>query len=209
MIGFAIPALYKAVKGGGGGGGGATANNDLLNSFFSGQQANQGWRPGGGAFPDAGGFRAPAPQQGAATIPGVANQNLMDILMSGGATDPRLMNQQVAGIDRGTQGAQMTARGNLAAGGLQGSRLGEALQAAIGQAGEERQAGLQADEAQRMEQRKRDDLALFLQVYLQPMLEQYAIKTGQYQANKDRSSQTLMSFINTLGTAYGAYRGAQ
>lgn len=197
------PAAYGVVQGGGAWGGIGSKLGSLTAKQWA--QIASGALTLRQALSGSGGGQVGTMDTGAAGE--TAMSTLMEILQSGGQTDPRLMNQQITSIDRGTQGAQMTARGNLAAGGLQGSRLGEALQAAIGQAGEERQAGLQADEAQRMEQRKRDDLKLFYDTYVKSMLDQYAIRTGQAGRNQDRNTQEDMAKLSAFVTLFAELWG--
>ena len=106
----------------------------------------------------------------AAGISPFAYQNLADIIASQGKTDPAAMNRDIAGIQRNTQIAQQDLGGQAAGMGLQGSGVMQALQQAIGQGGREQIAGRQSQETQMAEQRKRQDLQLFLELITNPAL---------------------------------------
>lgn len=85
-------------------------------------------------------------------------QQALERLQRGGATDPAMLNRELADIQAGTQSAQQTLTGNLAQSGLVGSGLGQAIQAAIGQAGLERRGGRMALESQLADQRQLENL---------------------------------------------------
>lgn len=146
---------------------------------------------------------------------------LSDILLKQGKTDPALFNQQLAGISRGTQQNQQAVGGQMANRGLGGSGLAAALQAAIGQQGVGQIAGARANENQLAEQRKRDDLQLLLQTFINPGIDRWAIQTGQYNAAANRSQQDqnakngfLQQIIGGIanyytGGGYAAYKQQQ
>lgn len=134
---------------------------------------------------------------------------LFDILKSQGKTDPRLMNQNIAAIDRGTSQQQGALQGFLANAGLQGSGVGQALGASIGQAGQQRQSNLRANEAQLQEQRKREDLNLLMQMLINPQMDWAALGTGQYNADRARGDQNsankaaaIAGLMGTLAAAF-------
>lgn len=130
---------------------------------------------------------------------------LAQILESQGATDPRLMNQQIAGIQRGTQSQQAGVQGELARRGLGASGLGQALSASVGQAGEGRIADRRAQEAQTIEQRKRDDLGLLMQMILQPATDASAMALGQYNASASRDQQKKAAKASVIGDLLKAF----
>lgn len=92
-----------------------------------------------------------------------ATSQLAQLLMRQGATDPRLMGQQLTDIGRQTQSAQFGLQNRLSQSGINAnSGLGMALSAAIGQGGANRRSRLLAQEAQMKEARQRGDLATVL-----------------------------------------------
>lgn len=143
---------------------------------------------------------------------------LTDILLNQGRTDPMAFNQQLAGISRDTQSNQRGVQGTLAQRGLQGSGLGQALSAAVGQQGVGQIATARANENQMAEQRKRDDLQLLLQTFINPGIDRWAIQNNQYNANANRSQSDqnsknamLSSILGSLANyyTYGGYGAAQ
>lgn len=143
---------------------------------------------------------------------------LSDILLKQGKTDPAMLNQQLAGISRGTQQNQNAVQGTLAQRGMQGSGLGQALSAAIGQAGVGQMSQARAQENQLAEQRKRDDLQLLLQTFINPGIDRWAIQNNQYnaaanrsQSDKNQKNAMLSSILGSLANyyTYGAYGAAQ
>lgn len=131
--------------------------------------------------------------------------NLMEILLSGGKTDPTAFNRQIAANDRGTATSQQNVQGAFAQQGLQNSGLGMALQGAIGAGGAQRNADVRGQEAQLAEQRKRDDLNLFMQMVMNPATDQGALALNQYNqtANRDMQSkgadyQMYAAFLNAI-----------
>jgi hypothetical protein len=118
------------------------------------------------------------PLQGALGIGApVGFATLLDILGSQGATDPKLLNRQLADIAQTTQGQQDSFQGQLARSGLTGSGIGQAIGAAIGQSGGEQRADLLAQEAAKQEQQKRQDLQLLFQLLGIPT-DLFAIQQG-------------------------------
>lgn len=119
--------------------------------------------------------------------------NLADILQSQGKTDPQAFNRMLGGISQGTNQQQGQLQAILAQRGLGGSGVGQALGAAVGQAGQSSLAGARANEAQLAEQRKRDDLDLLLKLIVQPSTDASAMYLGQYNQNQARSDQQSAS----------------
>lgn len=108
----------------------------------------------------------------------VGFQTLLDNLRSRGQTDPRLMNEQIAQIYRGSQSQQQATQGQLAQLGIQDSGVGQALSQAQGASGGAQVADLRAREAALAEQRKREDLDQLLRLLLAPFLQQKAQRAG-------------------------------
>ena len=136
----------------------------------------------------------------AATVSNIQNQafkdatpvgygNLMEILLSGGKTDPTAFNRQIAANDRGTATSQQNVQGAFAQQGLQNSGLGMALQGAIGAGGAQRNADVRGQEAQLAEARKREDLNLFMQMVMNPATDQGALALNQYNQSANRDMQ--------------------
>lgn len=113
-----------------------------------------------------------------AAIPllGGAYGNLAEILASKGATDPRILNREITGIGRGTEGNIQEIQAQLARSGLGSSGLGQALAAAAGQSGVEDIATARARDAALQEQRKREDIMLAIQAILNPRQRQQEIQ---------------------------------
>lgn len=131
--------------------------------------------------------------------------NLLDVLMSNGRTSPDLMNRDLAAINRGTQSQQMGLQGGLAQRGLSRSGIGQALGSAIGQAGENRSADRMAQETAMAEQRRRQDLDLFLRLFVGPNLDTTALATGQYNANRQYDSQKDAARLAAIAQIIGAF----
>lgn len=146
-------------------------------------------------------------QAGAGTAGRLGISSLIDILSSRGRTDPAMFNQQVADIQRGTQGQQQQIQQQGAQAGLQGSGVMAALQAATGQAGEDRIAGAKAQETALAEQRRREDLDLFIKMILDPSMELFGTHTNLDQIEKQRSLQRQLGAANFLASGLGAIFG--
>lgn len=110
------------------------------------------WDPYTGA---GGGTNVANPKKAAKNA---AMQAIFDIIKSGGATDPRLLNQQITGIQRSGESDVQGLEESAAAGGIDNAGLVAALGLARkqGTAGQISQA--RADEAARIEARKRQDI---------------------------------------------------
>lgn len=122
-----------------------------------------------------------------------ALQTLSNILFGQGATSPALLNRDLADISQTTASTQQAAAGNAARTGLQGSGIAEALQSAIGVSGGEQRADRLAAETAAQEQRMREDLMLFLQLFVNPSIEGQALATGQFNADRARRDQRRAS----------------
>lgn len=131
--------------------------------------------------------------------PGI--DSLMNLLKNPGQTDTLMLNRALSANARGTQSAQTAAQGNLARSGYGGAGLGQALQAAIGQAGQNRQSGIYADEARRREDLLRSDLS--------DLLYRFTVgpEVTTYGANKGVSVAQDQAKKQSTGAAIGAGAG--
>ena len=124
----------------------------------------------------------------------VGYETLQNILMGRGQTDPMLMNQELAAISRATQGQQDALQGRLAAGNLQGSGVGQALQTAIGASGAEQAATRRAQETQAAEARKRQDLELLMRLLIDPAFTASGQRLGlNYAPDKPSDFESLLA----------------
>jgi hypothetical protein len=112
------------------------------------------------------------------------------------------MNREIAGINRGTQAQQGALQGGLAQRGMSRSGIGQALSQSIGQAGQDRVANRMAQETQMAEQRKRQDLELFMRMVMDPSIDLSAIAMGQ--PTKDKNQNTA-AYIGALAQLIGAF----
>jgi hypothetical protein len=178
--------------------------NSLLATLFP--YANQ---QGSQATSIANAFATPAHAlaQGVGHIGGLSNfvgqASLLDMLLRQGKSDPGAMNQQLAAIDRSTGAGQQGVRSELAQRGLSGSGVGQALQAAVGQAGSAQQANLRNEESQQAEQRRRQDLQLLLSLFINPSLDMSSMALNQYaqqNARKDARTGAMLGSLGSLGS---------
>ena len=135
---------------------------------------------------------------------------LQDILGSQGRINPLSRNRALVNVGRGTEAQQTSSRQGFAQRGLQNSGVGSAIDAAIGAAGADRAAGVEANFVQQEEQRKRDDLLSLLQLVINPQIQREGIaaglQTGLAGINQQRQgaaigagSELLSSLIGLLG----------
>jgi len=171
---------------------------DFLNRKFPSDEVFNQSLPLETRLTSAGGSLAVPFEQYGTTSAYLAYPMLQEILFGRGETDPRAMNRQINQIYRGTESLQGAAKANLAGRNLQNSGLGAALDAALGQSGMNQVADLRSREAQIAEQRKRDDLLLFLQMVMGPGIDMSALGLGQYNQNANRSQQREAAGISAL-----------
>jgi hypothetical protein len=136
----------------------------------------------------------------------VGFQNLLQILGSKGATDPALMNRQLADISRTNQGQQDQFQAQLARMGLGGSGVGSAISGAIGQHGGEQRAQAIAQETAMQEERKRQDLNLLLNLILNPGLGALGARLGVPVATGG-GGNTGAAVLGGIGTGVGSMWG--
>jgi hypothetical protein len=168
------------------------------------ERFNRGWTPsqfygnlGAGNAGVLEGFNAIASPIGLST--------LVENLLSQGKTDPRAMNMQLADISRGTQSERDVTGGELARRGLTGSMGGAALQAAIGQAGQNRRAGAIAKETQIAEERKRADLDQLLRMIIQPSIDYAGIGAGLSAQNRQADQQQKAAQWAAIASLLGGF----
>lgn len=172
------------------------ANAHVAKVAGSGNQSTKGY------FGDLGSTFAAGAAQPAASIPPIGYATLAQILLGQGATDPMLLNRQLADISRTTQGRQDALGGQLAAGNLQGSGVGQALQLALGQAGAEQRGQAIAQETATAEARKRQDLDLLLRLIIDPSLQAGGIALGVPSQKGPSSTDQILSLLATGAGAY-------
>lgn len=114
---------------------------------------------------------------GAQALPlGFATLN--ELLASQGKIDPRSRNRTLRGVARNTEAQQQQQRASSVERGFGGSGVLEAINAAIGSAGLDREAAVETDFVQQEEQRKRDDLNILLDLIINPTLQGSATSAG-------------------------------
>ncbi len=128
--------------------------------------------------------------------------SLFQIVGQQGRTSPLLLNQELADIASRTQGAQQAFGGQLAGAGLGRSGVGQAIQAAIGQAGQEQIGRRQAQESALAEERRRADIQNLLNALLGPAL---GLQEQQFQrVQQGRSERAALTGQVVGGLAGGA-----
>ena len=115
--------------------------------------------------------------------------NIFDILASNGQIPQQQLNQQISQSNRAGQGVQQGVTANAARLGNQNSGLVQALLAASGQATAGREAGLRAGFANDAETRRRQDIVNMLLPYFGIQLDEDALRSNQYNADRNRSDQ--------------------
>lgn len=139
---------------------------------------------------------------GASGLPlGFANLNQM--LANQGRTDPRILNRQLTSIDRGTEANQQALTSRLSRAGLQNSGVGAAVAAALDAAGGQQRAGAISRDIEQSEARKRQDLQLLQQLFIDPSTDFEALGLGQFNADRSRNDQQTAAFISALGSIFG------
>ena len=141
-------------------------------------------------------------------------QNLLKMLQQEGRVDPRLLAALQAQNSRSTQQQQDQARAGAARNGLGGGGLNQALQAAIGAAGQNRSMNLTYQDIADSYKRNQENLGLLNQGVTQPSLGyanlgvQYGIGQ-QEQENKQKSAWLGFagSLLGGAGKAFGGGGG--
>ena len=135
--------------------------------------------------------------------------SILDILGRQGATDPRLMNRNLADMDLQQQMLQRQAQGNLQTYGMTGTMGGQALLNTVGAGGATRRADYLGKEAALQEERRRQDLQL-MQLLFGPKFQRKGLRNqmdiAKMQANANQGGGTDWgSFLNGAGTVAGVF----
>lgn len=136
-------------------------------------------------------------------IGNVGMASLLNILMGAGATSPALMNRTISGIAQGTQSRQEDLMGELARRGMMGSGVGLAAGQAIAQGGQNTIADVMANEAQMQEARRRQDLELMMNLFLQPRYNYWGTNLSGKMAQDQLKWNKTMGIISGLGNLFG------
>ena len=138
-------------------------------------------------------------------------KNLLDMLMSQGRVDPRLLARAQALNARSTQQQQDAARAGASRSGLGGGGLNQALQAAIAAAGSNRSANLNYQDIADSYARNQENLGLMNQLVVQPGLANRQMGldySKQVQAKEQAHKNAVFGFSGSLfgsaGKAFGA-----
>jgi hypothetical protein len=137
-------------------------------------------------------------------------QQIMQILASGGRVPPEQLNRDITASERGGQASVQAIDAEMARRGLQGSGLGQALRAATQSRTADRTAEIRAADTAAAQQRQRDDLMRLFLPLLNIQLDEQALISGQYNADRARSDQrdaselaAIASLSDSILEAYG------
>lgn len=135
--------------------------------------------------------------------PGVSA--LFNLLQNPGQTDSNILNRNLLANTRGTQASQTAAAGRGAMSGFGANSPGfSALQAAIGQAGQNREASIYQDEARRREDLLRSDLMDLLGgLIIGPEVQTYGANKGVSVGQMQAKAQKQGAAFGGLGTLIG------
>jgi len=131
-------------------------------------------------------------------------QNLLQMLMTQGRIDPRLLAQAQAANARSTQSQQAAAWGNASRSGMSGSGLAAAIQAAIGSAGASRGANLEYQDIADSYGRNQQNLGLMNQLVQQPGLGYASLAQNQLQFDKDQANKNKAAKYALIGSLFGS-----
>lgn len=190
--------------------GGFAKNNPMLTSALINAGAGYLSQPTGAAG-GSGNYQTPPSMQFGTVGEQAANElainNLLNILMSNGRTDPRLLQRNLVDIQRGTEAQQGAVSSNMARRGFQNSAVGQAVQGAIGSAGQAQQAQVQAQDAAQAEARRRADLELFFNLIRGPQIQREGIANDVGIAFSQLGAQQDAAKQAALGQLAGALIG--
>ncbi len=130
--------------------------------------------------------------------------NLLQMLMTQGRVDPRLLAQAQAQNSRSTQMQQDAARGGAARGGFGNSGLAAALQAAIGSSGANRSANLNYQDIADSYARNQQNLGLLDQLVIQPQLGYASLGQQDLASSRDAKQKQLAAGVSLIGGGLGA-----
>jgi hypothetical protein len=136
-------------------------------------------------------------------------QNLLNIILSQGKTDPQLLNRELQGIQRSGEADVGSLEEAMGAQGYT-SGVGSALALARKAATGEMMSDARAREAAMQEQRKREDLKLVLDLIINPRLQRrgqnYALMAAK--AAGKGGGLNWASILGGLGQGVGSYYGS-
>lgn len=138
-----------------------------------------------------------------------AYNTLYNLLLSHGATDPRLMQRSIRGVDQGTQASQQMLEGFFAKRGFSGAGLLPALLTATEQGGTSKIADLYAEDAAKQEERKRQDLLLMFQLIIEPRLKIRGQNKALQAAQAGGKKGGGFDWAGLLGNLLKAYGNSQ
>lgn len=159
-------------------------------------------------FPENERTRQPAFLQGS-LAPYIGQATLTQLLLGQGRTDPQAFNRNIADINRNAQSSGNQLQAILAQRGLGGSGVGQALGAAVGQAGNAQVAGARANEAALAEQRKRSDLDLLLRLFMDPYAGYQNNALQQYLGERQTQRSGMGAVLGSLGPILGGIANMQ
>ncbi len=144
------------------------------------------------------------PGQGGLSL-GLAN--IANLIGTQGRIDPLALNLRLADIATGTQQQVDATRGDLAAAGLQGSGVGQALLSAQRGAGQAARTQEIANEQTRARARQTQELQGLLFPIIQAIIEQQALAQGGDQFRATQQAQQRGAQLGFLGTLGGGLLG--
>lgn len=129
---------------------------------------------------------------------------LLQLLQSGGRTDPAILNRQIASSATGTMGTQQAQAGQAAGRGLANSGVAQAIQAATGAAGQSRIAGIKTADNEAAAQRQIQILELFGQLVGNPNMQLRGIESNESIAGQQQDTAQRAAMISMIGSLFGA-----
>lgn len=133
----------------------------------------------------------------------LAFATLNDILNNQGRSDRTAVNRDLRAVGRDTEAQQLALTGDAASRGMQNSGVVDAIKAAIGASGADREAAVRSNETELAEKRKREDLMIALEMILKPSIDLGALASGSYNASKNRESQEKSALLGALSGLFG------
>lgn len=109
---------------------------------------------------------------------------LFDSIKQGGRFNTDITNRRINSVLRGQEAAQLGIQDSMARKGLTGSGLAEALKAASAQGGQILKQQVLADEAERASQERRQNLALYHDLVLQPSQWAYELELAEQERRR-------------------------
>ena len=121
--------------------------------------------------------------------------SLMEVLQRRGRTDPNVLSRSLVANARGTEAQQQQQQGSAARRGVQNAGVTNAITAAIGAAGADREGAIRARDAEKQNQQQLQGLNTLLK-FIQAMSREGEIAVGGDAAAKARKDRFLSSLIN-------------